>query len=443
MKKWIAIAAALGLAQTATAAQAAEPPGACHVGVYRLVDGALVDVAPTKDAMRWRLMNGRSGELKPGAAGGFASTLGWTGRPDGVQVAFGACEEGRIVFAGQAGQKLKFKTIETTFMGDGVKLAGRLVLPDGDAPVPVSILVHGSEDYSGRERYFEQRAWPAQGVGIFVYDKRGTGASEGKYTQDFRVLSRDAVAAVKEARRLAGARAGRIGLDGGSQGGWIAPLAASQTPVDYVIVRFGMAESALAEDRSEVLLGLKEKGYGEDVLAKARKLTDVTGKIMVTRFEQGWDELDALRKAHGEEPWFKDVEGEYSGEIVHHTRAEAVEIGRKADVGTSWDYEPLPVLQKLNTPMLWILAGSDREAPVEETRRRLLALAKAGRPITVIEFPRTDHGILEFETAADGERTPTRYADGYFRADVDYAKTGTLPGRYGAALRLAEAPARP
>ena len=204
-----------------------------------------------------------------------------------------------------------------------------------------------------------------------------------------------------------------------------------------------MAESALAEDRSEVLLGLKEKGYGEDVLAKARKLTDVTGKIMATRFEQGWDELDALRQAHGREPWFKDVEGEYSGEIVHHTRAEAIELGRKADVGTSWDYEPLPILQKLDTPMLWILAGSDREAPVEETRRRLLALAKAGRPVTVIEFPKTDHGILEFETAADGERTPTRYADGYFRADVDYAKTGTLPGRYGAALRLAEAPARP
>jgi pimeloyl-ACP methyl ester carboxylesterase len=443
MRTWIAIAAAFGLAQAATAAQAAEPPGRCHVGVYRLADGALVDVAPTKDAMRWRLMDGRSGELKLDSTGGFASTLGWTGRPDGVQVAFGTCEQDRITFAGQAGQKLKFKAIDTTFMGDGVKLAGRLVLPEGDGPVPISILVHGSEDYSGRDRYFEQRAWPAQGVGIFVYDKRGTGASDGKYTQDFRVLARDAVAAVKEARRLAGARAGRVGLDGGSQGGWIAPLAASQTPVDYVIVRFGMAESALAEDRSEVLLGLQEKGYGEDVLAKARKLTDVTGKIMATRFEQGWDELDALRQAHGQEPWFKDVEGEYSGEIVHHTRAEAVELGRKADVGTSWDYEPLPVLQKLDTPMLWILAGSDREAPVEETRRRLLALAKAGRPITVIEFPKTDHGILEFETAADGERTPTRYADGYFRADVDYAKTGTLPGRYGAALRLAEAPARP
>lgn len=441
MKPWIAIAAALTLAQTA--AHAAEPAGACHVGAYRLADGALVDVAPTKDALRWRLMDGRTGEFRPDTAGVWVSRRGWSDQPDHIPVAFGACDEGKISFAGQAGQKLKFQVVDTTFQGDGVKLAGRLVLPEGAGPVPISVLVHGAEDYSGRDRYFEQRAWPANGVGVFVYDKRGTGASQGKYTQDFRVLARDAVAAVAEARRLAGARAGRIGLDGGSQGGWIAPLAASQTPVDYVIVRFGMAESALAEDRGEVLLGLKEKGYGDDVLVKARKVTDVTGQIMASNFEQGWDELDALRKAYGQEPWFKDVDGEYSGEILRRTRVDATEVGRKTDVGTSWDYEPLPVLQKLDTPMLWILAGSDREAPVDETRRRLLALAKAGRPVSVLEYPNTDHGIVEFVAAPDGGRTALRYSDGYFRAVIDYAKTGALPGRYGAALRLAEAPARP
>jgi dienelactone hydrolase len=442
MKPWIAIAAAMTLALSLDA-QAAEPAGACHIGAYQLPDGAIVDIAPTKEALRWRLMDGRTGEIKPDTAGNWISRRGWSDQPDQVAVVFGSCGEGKISFAGQAGQRLKFRIVDTTFQGDGVKLAGRLVLPEGDGPVPISILVHGSEDYSGRDRYFEQRAWPANGVGIFVYDKRGTGASEGKYTQDFRVLARDAVAAVGEARRLAGARAGRVGLDGGSQGGWIAPLAASQTPVDYVIVRFGMAESALAEDRSEVLLGLQEKGYGEDVLAKARKVTDATGTIVASRLERGWDELDALRKAYSHEPWFKDIGGEYSGMIALHTRAEAEAYGRKADVGTSWDYEPLPVLQQLNTPMLWVLAGADREAPVDETRRRLLALAKAGRPVSVLEFPNTDHGIVEFQTGADGERTALRYADGYFRADIDYAKTGTLPGRYGTALRLAEAPARP
>jgi hypothetical protein len=60
--------------------------------------------------------------------------------------------------------------------------------------------------------------FPAQGIGAFVYDKRGTGLSGGTYTQDFDVLTNDAVAAAKEAKRLAGMRLGRIGYQGGSEG---------------------------------------------------------------------------------------------------------------------------------------------------------------------------------------------------------------------------------
>jgi len=88
--------------------------------------------------------------------------------------------------------------------------------------------------------------------------------------------------------------------------------------------------------------------------------------------------------------------------------------------------------------MLWILAGSDRVAPPAETRRRLVMLAREGRPIQVLEYPNTDHGIVEFEAGADGKRTPTRYEDGYYGAVLDFEKTGTLPGRYGAAPRLTD-----
>jgi hypothetical protein len=38
---------------------------------------------------------------------------------------------------------------------------------------------------------------PAEKVGVFVYDKRGTGGSDGKYTQDFDTLADDAVAAMR------------------------------------------------------------------------------------------------------------------------------------------------------------------------------------------------------------------------------------------------------
>src|SRR3546814_13627615 len=91
---------------------------------------------------------------------------------------------------------------------------------------------------------------PEQGVGVFVYDKRGTGRSTGSYTQDFHLLAGDARAALVEALRLAGERAGRIGFHGGRQAGWVAPLAASKTPpAQFVLVGYGLAPGARSEER--------------------------------------------------------------------------------------------------------------------------------------------------------------------------------------------------
>ena len=50
----------------------------------------------------------------------------------------------------------------------------------------------------------------------------------------------------------------------------------------------------------------------------------------------------------------------------------------------------------------------------------------------------TDHGIIEFDTASDGERTGTRYADGYYPMLVDWIRDGRLKtSAYGNAERLA------
>lgn len=410
----------------------------CHIGVYRLADGGLVDVAPSEGGLRWRLMDGQTSLIKPpeDEAQAWRGRVGWTERPDPLKVGFGGCAENRITFGGQAGRKLNFQTLETRFVGHGgIELAGRLVLPPGEDRVPLAVMVHGSESDSARDFRFEQRLWPAHGVAVFVYDKRGTGGSAGRYTQDFHVLSDDAAAAVREARRLAAGRAGRVGLDGASQGGWIAPLAATKTPVDFVIARYGMAESPLAEDKGEVLLALREKGYGPEALAAAAQVADATGRIIASGFKTGFDDLAALRRRYGDEPWWKDLDGEYTGDIVDAPAMLVRLIGPTQDRGTTWTYDPMPVLSTLSTPMLWILAGADREAPVDETRRRLVRLAQAGRPITILEFPNTDHGILEFETV-DGERTRTRYADGYYRAVLDFTRDGGIQGPYGAAQPL-------
>src|SRR3546814_11221231 len=82
--------------------------------------------------------------------------------------------------------------------------------------------------------------------------------------------------------------------------------------------------------------------------------------------------------------------------------------------------------------------GDDSEAPPGETMRRLRALAGEGRPITTMVFPGTDHGIVAFETGADGKRSETRYAEGYLRMLADWIGDGRLDHPpYGNAKLLA------
>jgi|GEM_PF-4858342 len=275
----------------------------CHIGVYRLADGTLVDVAPTDDPrLRWRKLDGTFGRLTKAEGGGWTSTLGLTDRPDGVKVGFGGCANGRITFAGQTGARVPLTIGDTRFTSGEETLFGRLVLPVGDAPVPVVVMVHGSEKTAASIFNYRQRLYPAEGVGVFVYDKRGTGQSSGRYSQDFHRLSDDAAAALKEARKLAGARAGRVGFEAGSQGGWVAPLAASKVRPDFIVVGYGLAEGTLAEDREEVMLGLREKGHGPEVLKKAREVTDATGEIMRSDYRNGWDALKAVSASTARKP---------------------------------------------------------------------------------------------------------------------------------------------
>ena len=414
----------------------------CQAGVYRLSDGRLLDIAPSDgDDLRWRMDDGRSGKLL--AKDHWSSTLGWTGQPDGVSVRLPACGGTRISFADKgaqpvAGVRVPLQVRDTTFKSGDATLFGRLVMRAGSERVPVVVEVHGSEKDAASVFDYHQRMLPAQGVAAFVYDKRGTGRSTGTYTQDFEVLARDAAAAEVEARRLTGDRLQRIGFAGGSQEGWVAPLAATLTPVDFVIVGYGLAGSPGEENIDETVLELKRKGYGPADLAGAAEVAAATNAVVGSHFRSGYDQLDAARAKYAGKPWFKQLHGQFTSEVLKYPDLVLRVAGPIMDVKTPIDYDAVPVLKKVKAPMLWVLADDDTLAPNVTTRRRLAELTAQGAPITVLAFPATDHGIMEFITTPSGERDETRYADGYFRTTVDWAKTGALHPPYGRSVLIGQ-----
>lgn len=407
----------------------------CRIGIYRLSDNSDVDIAPGDEGrLRWRRKDGTSGALSENADGSWRSTLGWTERPDGKRVSFSECDAGKIRFDGLKGKRIALDVTETRFMSGAIDLAGRLLMPKGGGPVPIVVLVHGSEHLSARDFYSQQRLFPSEGIGVFVYDKRGTGASGGKYSHDFRLLAKDAVAALREAQRLAGSRAGRIGYQGTSQGGWVAPLAATMARVDFIVVGYGLAVSPIDEDRAAIELDMTRRGYGPDIVTKALEVADATEAILVSNFKSGFDRLDAVRARYGNEPWFEHVHGNVTFFMLRFQEAEVREQGPKMLPDLLPRYDPMPVLRSLGTSQLWILGEDDLDAPPAETIRRLRALGASGQPIDVAVFPLAEHGIFEYETAADGTRLSTRNSEGYFAMMRDYILEGRLEGGYGSSI---------
>jgi len=406
----------------------------CRIGIYQLHDSSKIDVGATDgDHLRWRKEDGTTGVLTLVRGDTWTGTLGWTDRPDGKRVSFD-CGRDTITFAGVPGKRIPLEVSDTTFEGAGVKLAGRLVLPKGNARVPIVVLVSGSEDFSARDFFSLQRQFPAEGIGAFVYDKRGTGKSGGTYTQNYLLLADDAIAAKNEAKRLAGARAGRIGYQGGSQAGWVIPLAAKIEPVDFAIVGYGLAVSALDEDREAVALDLTDHGFGKDAIAKAQEITDAVASIIVSGFRDGYKQFDAVKAKYAHEPWFKYVHGDITFFFLQTPEAKIREQGPVLLAGVPANYDPMPVLRNLDMPQLWILGADDHDAPSAETSRRLRSLQAGGKPITLAVFPHTEHGIYEYETGPGGERIDTRNPDGYFQMMRDFILQGRVDKQpYGTA----------
>ncbi|MBO9694875.1 MAG: alpha/beta fold hydrolase [Sphingopyxis sp.] len=407
----VALSAAPALAQTA-----------CQPGTYAAPDGDFVVLAkvPTIAApgLRYLFRDGRRGATSDAAA-----PL--------------VCGAGDVSVKGKAWKPIAFRETPASFDSVGTKMNGVLIEPPGvDAKRPLVVMVHGSERTSPIGGVYGY-AMAAQGISVFVYDKRGTGGSEGEYTQNFELLAVDAARALDTARGMTAGRHGRAGFFGGSQGGWVAPLAATRTKADFVAIGFGLVASPIEEDREQMVSEVRAAGLGEDAEALVNRLSQATAGLLLSDFRTGYDALDAVRREMADKPWAAKIDGEYSGAIARMPNEELKRIGRARvdNLELIWDYDAVAALRKLDTPLLWVLAGEDREAPIETTRGALLGLAKEGKPVDVYLFPETDHGMFEFTTNADGSRDVTRITDGYLKLLGDWIK-GRASGAYGRAEKL-------
>ena len=222
--------------------------------------------------------------------------------------------------------------------------------------VAAMVLVHGSGPEERMTTH--SQALADQGIATLTYDKRGVGKSGGVYVgpevgtnnvsvENLSLLAADAAAAVKElVRRLPRDPRVPVGLTGGSQAGWIIPLAALRSPdAKFMVIWSGPLVTAREQLRFQFY-------------------TD--GKA------DFWD---------------------------HHTETEAREhIRSDPDRFQFVDTDPRESLGKLSIPALWLFGGRDINVPVRLCIERLHALIESGKPYEYKLFPREGHSLPPAET---------------------------------------------
>jgi len=280
-----------------------------------------------------------------------------------------------------------YRRSDVTFSNGGVKLAGSLFLPGAGArrPYPAVVLLHGSGPQSrwGRHRYWADQ-FARAGVATLIYDKRGSGDSGGDWRNSrFEALADDALMAI----RLLAARADidrtRIGLFGHSQGGVIAPLAATRGRPGEVA--FVVAADTIAGPIYQQDLYRHENALSAELTPADRKQSLALFRLFVdvARGSKPYEELERASAPVRKARWYQDLDIPPRDHWLW---------GFYRATG---NLDTLPVWSKVQVPVLLVYGQRDQLVPVDDSIAGIgRALAQGGnhRYGSVI-IPRAAHDL--------------------------------------------------
>lgn len=279
---------------------------------------------------------------------------------------------------------LPYEEREVRFNSGDVKLAGTLLMPKRGGRLPAAIFLHGSGPMTRDGNRFLADRLARRGVAALIYDKRGSGASTGDLaSSDYDDLAADAAAAFDFLKTQPQIDAARIGFAGASQAGWIGTMAATQRPAAFLAFTSAPAVNVATEGWWDYESLLHEKGFSESDIAAARRISELDDEV--TRGHTSWETLAAAVEEVKQTPWFKATKFELLP-ADHPSRAAYRRV---------IDLDPLPLLQKIDAPVLWIYAGRDTTVPVDWSLANLLSLIKAGKDYTIRVFPAANHALVE------------------------------------------------
>ncbi len=275
-------------------------------------------------------------------------------------------------------------------------LAGSLFRPTraGRHPAIILILGSGVQDraYGGVGTALGKH-FARHGFVCLAWDKPGVGKSTGDYqTQTFQDRADEALAAMRFLQGRAEVRPDRIGVWGHSQGGMVAPLAASlSSDVAFVIAVAGWQGPAWQQDPVRVAAELRAANFSDADIQKAVAFARMRMDLI-----RGTGPFEDLEKAQDKVhmfSWFK---------AVHRCDRELFYSARRLV-----EYDSEPSWEKVRCPVLAIYGDKDASSGPPEGLLAIIrrGLRKAGNEdLTIAIYPDADHSLCKTEASGRKER---------------------------------------
>jgi pimeloyl-ACP methyl ester carboxylesterase len=301
-----------------------------------------------------------------------------------------------------------------TFQSGSFQLVGDLRLPAGRSPFPLVILVHGSglDDRTNGGFYLPLMERMAQaGYATFSWDTPGTGESTGEFSSTRRLHQKaqillDAIEVIKARPDI---DPQRIGLDGGSQAGYVMPLALSASnDIAFMICSACPGMSGADQTTYQAMALALCEGVPEEQIDRR---TELLAELDAVRRYETYDEYVHYRQVI--KALFAIAANAPKGYGFEVVPREAW-LSNDPEIEDWWN--PIDVIQHTTIPVLAIFGDRDpRIDPIQAAYAYREALEQVGNPKSRVELiPGANHDMIVSDTGCPDD--DTRWLEEYVKS---------------------------